>query len=78
MLTEDQKRIISQLSKFEEYITKLNVLFKGKLAELEKHRAIKAVVVEGGETPSISPSLKQQDSLTSLPHSIEQEDHDHL
>ncbi len=77
MLTEDQKRIISQLSQFEQYITKLNVLFKEKLAELEKHRAIKAVV-EGGETPSISPSLKQQDSSTSLPHSIEQEDRDHL
>ncbi len=68
MLTEDQKRIIQQLSKFEEYITKLNVLFKEKLEELEKHKALK----------EINPSLKQQDSSTSLPHSIEQEDRDHL
>ena len=68
MLTEDQKRIISQLSQFEQYISKLNVLFKEKLAELEKHKALKEV----------SPSLKQQDSSTSSPHSTEQEDHDRL
>jgi len=77
MLTEDQKRIIAQLSQFEQYISKLNVLFKEKLAELEKHRASKTVV-EGGGTLSVSPSLKQQDSSTNSPHSTEQEDHGHL
>lgn len=68
MLSEDQKKIISQLSQFEQYISKLNVLFKEKLAELEKHKALKEV----------SLSLKPQDSLTSSPHSTEQEDQHHL
>lgn len=57
MLTEDQKKIIAQLSQFEQYISKLNVLFKEKLAELEKHKASKLV-----DEPSLS--LKPQDSLT--------------
>jgi len=78
MLTEDQKKIIAQLSQFEQYISKLNVLFKEKLAELEKHRSSKLLVVEGGKTHSVSPSLKPQDSLTSSPHSTEQEDQHHL
>ena len=66
MLTEDQKKIIAQLSQFEQYISKLNVLFKEKLAELEKHHASRATVAREAsklvDEPSLS--LKPQDSLT--------------
>lgn len=66
-LNLEQKKIIEQLSTFEHYIKKLNVLFKEKLVELEKHREEKASI----------QVMTPLNSLTNQPHLIEQVNQDH-